>query len=73
MLITVGTGIGAGIVLDGRLYRGRFGSATGHAGRPSDVRQGEQRSGEERLGIAAGTQAGDIHAERIATFQYYAT
>jgi glucokinase len=27
VLITVGTGIGAGIVLDGRLYRGRFGSA----------------------------------------------
>src|SRR5271165_6631820 len=27
LLITVGTGIGAGIVLDGRLYRGRFGSA----------------------------------------------
>lgn len=27
MLITVGTGIGAGIVLDGKLYRGRFGSA----------------------------------------------
>jgi glucokinase len=27
MLITVGTGIGAGIVLDGRLYRGRWGSA----------------------------------------------
>jgi glucokinase len=27
MLITVGTGIGAGVVLDGRLYRGRFGSA----------------------------------------------
>jgi glucokinase len=27
MLITVGTGIGAGIVLDGHLYRGRFGSA----------------------------------------------
>jgi glucokinase len=26
-LITVGTGIGAGVVLDGRLYRGRFGSA----------------------------------------------
>jgi len=27
MLITVGTGIGAGFVLDGKLYRGRFGSA----------------------------------------------
>jgi glucokinase len=27
VLITVGTGIGAGIVLDGRLYRGAFGSA----------------------------------------------
>ena len=27
VLITVGTGIGAGIVIDGRLYRGRFGSA----------------------------------------------
>jgi glucokinase len=27
LLITVGTGIGAGIVLDGRLYRGRWGSA----------------------------------------------
>jgi glucokinase len=27
MLITVGTGIGAGIVIDGRLYRGRWGSA----------------------------------------------
>jgi glucokinase len=27
LLITVGTGIGAGIVLDRRLYRGRFGSA----------------------------------------------
>jgi glucokinase len=27
MLITVGTGIGAGIVLDGKLYRGRWGSA----------------------------------------------
>jgi glucokinase len=27
LLITVGTGIGAGFVLDGRLYRGRFGSA----------------------------------------------
>jgi glucokinase len=27
MLITVGTGIGAGIVLDGRLYRGRWGTA----------------------------------------------
>ncbi len=27
LLITVGTGIGAGIVLDGRLYRGRFGLA----------------------------------------------
>lgn len=27
LLITVGTGIGAGIVLDGRVYRGRFGSA----------------------------------------------
>jgi glucokinase len=27
LLITVGTGIGAGIVLDGRLYRGRYGSA----------------------------------------------
>ena len=26
-MITVGTGIGAGIVLDGRLYRGRWGSA----------------------------------------------
>jgi len=27
ILITVGTGIGAGMVLDGRLYRGRWGSA----------------------------------------------
>jgi glucokinase len=27
VMITVGTGIGAGIVLDGRLYRGRWGSA----------------------------------------------
>jgi glucokinase len=27
MLITVGTGIGAGIVVDGNLYRGRFGTA----------------------------------------------
>ncbi len=27
LLITVGTGIGAGVVLDGRLYRGRFGLA----------------------------------------------
>jgi len=27
IMITVGTGIGAGIVLDGRLYRGRWGSA----------------------------------------------
>ncbi|HXW47148.1 MAG TPA: ROK family glucokinase [Streptosporangiaceae bacterium] len=27
MLIAVGTGIGAGLVLDGRLYRGRWGSA----------------------------------------------
>ncbi len=27
MLITVGTGIGAGIVLDGRVYRGRWGAA----------------------------------------------
>jgi glucokinase len=27
LLITVGTGIGAGIVLDGRLYRGRWGTA----------------------------------------------
>ena len=27
MLITVGTGIGAGLVLDGHLYRGRFGMA----------------------------------------------
>jgi glucokinase len=27
MLITVGTGIGAGLVLDGRLYRGRWGAA----------------------------------------------
>jgi glucokinase len=27
VLITVGTGIGAGLVLDGRLYRGRFGAA----------------------------------------------
>jgi len=27
LLIAVGTGIGAGIVLDGQLYRGRFGSA----------------------------------------------
>jgi glucokinase len=27
MLITVGTGIGAGVVVDGRLYRGRWGSA----------------------------------------------
>jgi glucokinase len=27
MLITVGTGIGAGIVVDGKLYRGRFGTA----------------------------------------------
>jgi glucokinase len=27
LLITVGTGIGAGFVLDGHLYRGRFGSA----------------------------------------------
>jgi glucokinase len=27
MLITVGTGIGAGIVFDGKLYRGRWGSA----------------------------------------------
>jgi glucokinase len=27
MLITVGTGIGAGIILDSRLYRGRWGSA----------------------------------------------
>jgi glucokinase len=27
ILITVGTGIGAGIVLDGRLYRGRWGTA----------------------------------------------
>ena len=27
MLITVGTGIGAGLILEGRLYRGRFGIA----------------------------------------------
>jgi glucokinase len=27
LLITVGTGIGAGVVLDGRLYRGRWGTA----------------------------------------------
>ncbi len=27
MLITVGTGIGAGLILEGRLYRGRFGMA----------------------------------------------
>jgi glucokinase len=27
MMITVGTGIGAGIVIDGKLYRGRWGSA----------------------------------------------
>lgn len=34
VLLTIGTGIGAGLVLDGRLYRGRFGIA----GEPGHVR-----------------------------------